>query len=87
MARETVTASERVLGAVANTADTDPLELPPLYAAVDPDALESLVSTMADGEVVFDYAGYEVTITSERAVALEETATDCSPTTAATVSN
>ena len=45
--------------------------LEPLYEAVDPDALERLVTaeestaTPMMGKIVFNYSGYEVTVTSD----------------------
>lgn len=57
-----------VLEAVARAAGVQALELPPLYDAVDPDALERLFAGVA-GEtrvgslcVQFEYAGYVVTV-------------------------
>jgi len=35
--------TEAVINAVAAVSGTDPLELPPLYEAIDPDALELIV--------------------------------------------
>lgn len=65
------TVSVRVVQNVANTTDSDPLELPPLYDAVDPDALDTLVGRMSDGVVSFTYAGHVVTVTSEGSITLE----------------
>lgn len=58
----------RVIHAVAEHSGTDPTDLPPLYEAVDPDALDALFGpTAADdtregGEVSFIYAGYRVRV-------------------------
>nr|WP_161605563.1 HalOD1 output domain-containing protein [Natronorubrum sulfidifaciens] len=55
--------SMAVVSLVAAVTDTDPLELEPLYNAVDPEALDSLcaagnsVSTLS-----FEYAGYTVVV-------------------------
>lgn len=54
-----------VVEATAEANGTDPLEMEPLYTAVDPDALESLVGGPPDGVnamVAFDYEGCRVTI-------------------------
>lgn len=52
-----------ILDAVATRAEVDPLDLPPLYHSVDPDALVSLLeSSNASVTVAFRYAGYEVTV-------------------------
>jgi hypothetical protein len=62
------TVSERVVWRVAAAADSDPSVLPPLYDYIEPDALDALVSNMADGEVAFTYAGYDVTVDSDGTV-------------------
>lgn len=57
--------AEAVVEATAEATGTDPLEMEPLYAAVDPDALESLVGGPPDGAnamVTFDYEGCRVTV-------------------------
>lgn len=72
MVREGPTVSERVVQKVATASGTDALELPPLWDAIEPDALNKLVEEMADGEVSFAYAGYEVTVTSDETVDLRE---------------
>lgn len=40
------TVGEALIRAVASTADTEPLGLPPLASVVDPDALDTLISTV-----------------------------------------
>lgn len=64
--------SERVMQTVADSTGRDQLDLPPLYSAVDPDALNSVIESMAVGEVSFHYAGHEVTVTSNAAIRLSE---------------
>ena len=56
--------SERVVDAVADHDGVSPLDIsPPLFDAIDPDALDRL---FADGRtgvtVAFSYAGYRVTV-------------------------
>ncbi|MBX0297849.1 HalOD1 output domain-containing protein [Haloarcula nitratireducens] len=63
--------SDRIIQEISRTAATERVELPSLYAVIDPDALEAVVETMSDGEVSFSYAGYEVTVTAEKAIRLE----------------
>ncbi len=69
--------SSAVVHAVAEAEDADPLDLTPLYGAVDPDALDSLFDSLAsDGEasvdeVTFDYHGYGVTVAADGVVRLE----------------
>lgn len=61
--------SEAVITAVAAETGRDPLELPQLYAAVDPDALDALFedSRGGTGEIVVSltYAGYTVRVTGD----------------------
>jgi hypothetical protein len=66
------TVSIRVVRAVARTTNRDQTELPLLYDSVDPEALNTLVSRMSDGEVSFSYAGCEVTVTSDGTVRVEK---------------
>jgi hypothetical protein len=56
------TASEAVVAAVADRAGVDRTDLPPLFEAVDPDALDALFADRRPGRVAFEYAGYEVTV-------------------------
>ncbi|MCU4744148.1 hypothetical protein OB955_14865 [Halobacteria archaeon AArc-m2/3/4] len=54
-----------VVSAVAAASDADPLELPPLGDAIDPDALNQLFMTRSDStvaKITFQYAGYDVTV-------------------------
>lgn len=66
--------AEQVILDVADASSSDELDLPPLYHAVDPEALESIVETLDDGEIRFSYAGYSVTVDSECTVDLDEQA-------------
>jgi hypothetical protein len=62
--------SSRVVTAVAAAKGVDETELPPLFHAVDPDALDSLFGTgpvgsdrpRPSGTVEFRYAGYAVSV-------------------------
>ena len=61
------TASFAALEAVGSASETDPTALPPLYGAIDPDALDALFESSdpapsAAPRVSFSYAGYEVTV-------------------------
>lgn len=66
--------STTVLSAVAATADVDPIELPPLNDAIDPDALDSLFAPREDGTrrtpgtVSFEFAGFTVTVAADGTV-------------------
>lgn len=85
--------SERVVTAVATARDEDPLELPPLYDVIDPDALDQLFDhgieggRSGPGRVIFILAGCEVIVHSDGEV--EVTAPDerASPSSAARPAN
>lgn len=67
LAGETGEVYEQIVTEIADREAIDPVELPPLFDAVDPDALESLFAATGDGDgrvgrVWFPYAGYDVTI-------------------------
>jgi hypothetical protein len=69
--------TERVVTAITDAADSSPDDLEPLYAIVDPDALDRLFApttqgdTRSDGQVTFSYAGYHVTVTSDGMIELD----------------
>ncbi|THE65921.1 hypothetical protein D8Y22_05205 [Salinadaptatus halalkaliphilus] len=61
------TVCERIVTAVAELEDVDPVELPPLFDVVDPDALSTIfrsttTSGPRTGQVSFPYAGYDISI-------------------------
>lgn len=67
--------SSRVIEAVAAAEGIDPTELPArLYEVIDPDALDSLFTsdTIQTGTVTFAFCGYDVTITEEGTVEVED---------------
>lgn len=66
------TVSERVIRSVAIRDDSDPLELPPLFNAIDPDVLEAGVKAISDGNIQFEFAGYAVTVYSDETVNVSE---------------
>lgn len=49
----------RIVKRVSEIEGTDPLELPPLYNSIDPEALNRLADS---GTIQFDYAGYTISI-------------------------
>lgn len=62
---------ERIVSGVATLEGVDPVELPPLFDAVDPDALEAVFATTPSGtrrcgSVAFTYAGYRVRVEFDR---------------------
>lgn len=68
---EAASATVRVIEAVAEAADADPLAMEPLAAVVDPDALDGLLSGPFDGHVSFAYAGHEVSVHGDGAVVVD----------------
>ncbi|SDD82034.1 HalOD1 output domain-containing protein [Natrinema hispanicum] len=60
--------SLHIVNYIAEREHTDPLELPPLYDAVNPDALDDLVAsgrqngTTQSGRIEFQYNGYTVIV-------------------------
>ena len=53
-----------VVSAVADVEGTDPVELPPLYDAIDPDSLNKLFASGSESvnRISFDYAGYSIVV-------------------------
>lgn len=64
--------SSTVVRAVADAEEVEPTELPALYEAIDPDALDALFQGRATGSVTFDYGGYTVTVRQNAEVLLQE---------------
>lgn len=62
--------ADRVVEAVSDATDTDPLELSRLYDSVDPDALNATVEDLDAGRVEFTYAGQFVTVHADGTVEL-----------------
>ena len=54
--------SMEVVTCVANATGTDPLELPPLYESIDPEALDRFVESVSSStaSVTFSYAEHTV---------------------------
>ena len=65
------TTSARVIEAVAEARGVDPLDLPPLYDVIDPDALNRLFNSDSPGRpngpgrVTFTLSGCEVVVESD----------------------
>lgn len=53
---------DRILTAVAETEECDPVELPPIYHSIDSDALCQVTRGTGVTEVSFSYHGYRVTV-------------------------
>lgn len=68
---QTETVSEKVVSAVAEETNTDPLSLDPLYTEIDPDVLDALFEGDGEGfdhspdRVEFTYSGCEVVVTAD----------------------
>jgi len=59
--------ASRIISAVTESEGVDEGELPPLYDAIDPGALEQLFRN-GSGKVIFEYADHVVTVDHEQAV-------------------
>lgn len=68
----------RIVDAIADATDTDPLELDPLYEVVDPEAMERFLESDPTGAatVVFTYHGHAVEVRSDGAIAVDGTIVD-----------
>ena len=69
--------SMAVVNAVASATKSDPIDLPPLYDAIEPDALDALFAdtgrfaSSRSGSVAFEYAGCLVTVSGDGSVSAE----------------
>jgi hypothetical protein len=63
-------ASVRVVRRVARETGRDVVELPPLYDAVDPEALDAVVDSVATTLVKFRYADHDVWIDADGTVSV-----------------
>lgn len=61
-----------VVELAAEKKGVSPLELPPLYYTVDPDALNRFVDSMDGGSVRFPYAGLDITVRPPRNVTIAD---------------
>lgn len=74
--------TETIVLSLSDVKGVDPLDLPPLYDAIDTDALEQLFARDEDGiEVTFVVAGCEVTVRGGDDVTVTPT-TEHAPSTA-----
>ncbi|USZ70668.1 HalOD1 output domain-containing protein [Natronosalvus halobius] len=71
------TPAQAIIDAVAAANGCDPLSLPPLFDAIDPDALNGLVSQPRSGParrswaLSFEYGGWLVTVDADHQIVLE----------------
>ena len=61
---EDETVCEGVVNALTTATDTPAASLQPLYASVDPDALNSIFDGNRTGRVVFSHVGHRITVRS-----------------------
>lgn len=73
------TMSREVMETAARESNTDVLDLPPLYDSLDPDALNTLIRSMSDGQVLFTYAGQRITVNSRGEVETTEQSSSRDP--------
>lgn len=69
---------ETIVTAVADAKGVSPLEVsPPLYEAIDPDAIQAVLASMQSppeesvGTLQFPYSGYDVTVTEDGRVSID----------------
>lgn len=61
--------SVAVIRKVAAAEGVKPESLEPqLHRVIDPDGLKTVCASMTNGRVTFEYAGYEVTVTSDQEI-------------------
>lgn len=72
------TVTERVVQSVAASTDTDPLDLPPLYDTIDPDALAVSIHTL-NVTMHFQYADQFVTVRSDGTVDVADSSSSTCP--------
>lgn len=64
--------SYQIIEALAAVENRDALSMnPPLYEAVDPDAIDSLLDTDDTVEVQFEYNGHTVTANSDGSISID----------------
>ena len=72
--RDESAVTHEIVKRVSDASGVDPLELPPLYRVIDPDALGAVTEGSADASEVrvsFTYEGYRVTVTGAGDVTVE----------------
>lgn len=66
--------SVRVVEAIAAATETDPFDMePPLYDAINPEALDRLFRPDANCRVTFEYEGHAVEVGSDGTVSVDGT--------------
>lgn len=78
--QDTTAASMAVVAALAVVSGTDPIALPPLFDAIDPDALDAVMSgreAESDAiEITLPVAAYTVTVSGDGVIAVSPSAVE-----------
>lgn len=65
--------TERLVRIVAREKDVSPIELPPLYRALDGNSLETLVDELEEGQALeFYYVGKRVTVAATGSIEITD---------------
>lgn len=70
----------RIVEAIADHADTEPLEMTPLGYVFDPDALDVLINTGTDVRVTFEYCAHTVVVRADGTISVDGDEYDDAPT-------
>lgn len=62
--------AETIVKAIATVKGVSPMEVPPLYDSVDPDAVESLFEHSDSHRIQFRHAGFDVVVTASGEIKL-----------------
>lgn len=63
----------RIVGPIADAEEVAPAELPPLYDAIDPNALSLCLSSGMDVTIEFTYYGHQVVVREDGEIEIETT--------------
>jgi len=68
------TVSEKIIESISNAEGEAPTRLtPPLYDVVDPEALDDVTESIGpEGTVAFEYCGYDVRVSGDGDVSVED---------------
>lgn len=71
---DSTSVTQEIIKAVSRELDVDPLDLPPIYQAIDPDALERVLDSNETTtlQVRFHYEGCEIIVTGQGAVTVKD---------------
>lgn len=66
------TPSKAIVLEIAERNDADPTEMPPLYATIDPEALDNVVQNRGTDHVDFQYNGFQVTVSGPNRISIQK---------------